>query len=434
MLLGSLFLFTGLAALVSARLIIFLFLALVLVLLVDAFRHGNFHAAMPRFDIATGSIGAFILFAASSALWAVEPDRTLARIGLAASIAFATFAVARIIQLQDSANVRSMAVGLWVGYLIGIVFFLIEFVTDQSVRIWLYNRLQVGAELLRPERYYLWEEGRLVNISSASLTRTIAPVTLLFWPVLMTVLGTVTKPRRRVVTLLLGALAIAVVMLSVHTTSKIAIVLGLLTYGFACKARQFTFYALATAWVLGFLVVVPAAHLMYRLDLHNASWLKASGQHRIILWKNTAEQIRKAPIAGVGADMNYVLGPAIDKTLPPDKFETSLSRHSHNTFLQTIFELGAVGALLLIMAGLGVLWQIRRLDAELQPFAYAMMAVGGVYFTASYGMWQTWYMSLFGIAAVLFALGRRSLEEAQTAPSVRVDAEVLRTGLKTKES
>jgi O-antigen ligase len=113
--------------------------------------------------------------------------------------------------------------------------------------------------------------------------------------------------------------------------------------------------------------------------------------------------------------MTYVLAPKLEKSMARGRFETSIASHAHNSFLQTWFELGAVGALLLMMAGLGLLWQIRRLDPDLQPFAYAIFATAGPYLVASYGMWQIWYVALFGLIAVLFAIGQNAMASGNGA-------------------
>jgi O-antigen ligase len=117
----------------------------------------------------------------------------------------------------------------------------------------------------------------------------------------------------------------------------------------------------------------------------------------------------QAPWFGVGARTTYVLGPLLEKemevTHPDERFERTLSAHSHSVYLQTWFELGLIGATLLTLLGLAVLQAIRSLARPLQPYAYATFVSVAAMAASSYGMWQIWFVSMFGFAAALFALG-----------------------------
>jgi O-antigen ligase len=169
------------------------------------------------------------------------------------------------------------------------------------------------------------------------------------------------------------------------------------------------------AWVCACLAVLPAALLAHRLDLHNASWLQTTAKHRIIIWNYTAEQVLNAPWLGIGARSTYVLGPRLEPeiTTPPDEaFRRTLSTHSHSIYLQTWFELGLVGASLLTLLGLSILQAMASLARRLQPYAYATFASAAIMAASSYGMWQLWFIALFGFCAVLFGLGCRLLEES----------------------
>lgn len=64
---------------------------------------------------------------------------------------------------------------------------------------------------------------------------------------------------------------------------------------------------MTVAWILVCLGAIPAALLLYKLDLQNASWLQPSGQQRILIWNEIAHLALKSPFLGVGADMTYVV-------------------------------------------------------------------------------------------------------------------------------
>jgi O-antigen ligase len=139
-----------------------------------------------------------------------------------------------------------------------------------------------------------------------------------------------------------------------------------------------------------------------------APWLQGSARHRIIIWNHTAEHVLKAPWFGVGARTTYVLGPRLEREQGMRKdvpYQRTLSAHSHSVYLQTWFELGLIGATLLCVVGLAILQAISSLTSRLQPYACATFASAAVMAASSYGMWQIWFVSMFGFCAALFGLG-----------------------------
>ena len=87
--------------------------------------------------------------------------------------------------------------------------------------------------------------------------------------------------------------------------------------------------------------------------------------------------------------------------------------HSHNEFLQTWYELGAVGAILLLATGCAVILSIGRLSPAIQPFMLAQFAGFFVMAAFSWGMWQSWLMALPGLAVLYAALAASFATAAQ---------------------
>jgi O-antigen ligase len=403
----SLFLLSAFVPLISGRATQVLLPVVVVVLLADVGVRGRLAAAVPVLDFVTASIGAFVVYAAVSALWAMDPARSVTRAAAAAIFAFASVAAAILVRREPRGALLPMAMGLWIGFLIGVVFCLFELLTGHIIKLGLLEALHVPAEMWRRLGSNRVAGG--AGDSYGAINRSIATITLLLWPVLMIVVGMATERWRRTAVILLTALVAVVVMLSAHTTSKVALVLGLIVFALACWARRLTFHVFVATWIASCLAIVPAARVPYQFDLHNATWLKMSAQHRVIIWHETADQVLKAPILGRGADSSHMFAPKPDRILSPEQFRLSLAAHPHNVFLQTWLELGAVGALLLMSFGLAVLWRVRLLAAQQQPFAYAILACAGASMHTSFGMWQFWYMCLFGLATVWFALGAHVL-------------------------
>jgi O-antigen ligase len=234
------------------------------------------------------------------------------------------------------------------------------------------------------------------------------PVTLFLWPAVMAARGTLTRRTGLVAAALIVLLGGADIMLAQHESSKLAFVAGLAVFAAAHVAGRFTGRIIATGWVIACLVVLPTALILHRLGMHDASWLQDSARHRIIIWDHTAQQVLKAPWFGVGARTTYVLGPRLEREQGMRKdepYQRTLSVHSHSVYLQTWFELGLIGATLLCVVGLAILQAIGSLASRLQPYACATFVSAAVMAASSYGMWQIWFVSMFGFCAALFGLG-----------------------------
>ena len=77
--------------------------------------------------------------------------------------------------------------------------------------------------------------------------------------------------------------------------------------------------------------------------------------------------------------------------------------------------LGAVGALLLLVAGVVGLRALAGLPAADQPYAYASFVAATVIASFSWGMWQPWFMCAFGIWIVALLVGLDAARRS-TAP------------------
>ncbi len=415
--LGSLILAAAATAPIGAKAIPFALSGVLLGHAGVAFARGRwadreFHFGWPEFALA-----AFFAWAAVTSVWSLDTARALTSIGLGLAIVFGSAAAAKGMADEERGAAARMAEGLWLGFALALVYFLIELLTNQGLKIWAYNLVGLQPGDLKAG-WFEFSDGRLVAIDRVDLTRNAAPVSLLLWPSLMAVLGAAAASWRRPLVAGLAALAAVVVFLSPHETSKLALPLGALAF-LACRVSPaWTWRGLAALWVMGSLLIVPAALLAHRLGLHDAPWLQQSAQHRIVIWNYTAEKTLEAPLFGAGALTTYVTGQFIKpkvENLPGEHQPRTLSQHAHNVFLQTWYELGLTGALLLAAAGAAIIGGLRRLPPRTQPFAAATFASAMALAGASYGMWQAWYMAMWGLAAIAFAVGARAYETREEA-------------------
>ena len=99
-------------------------------------------------------------------------------------------------------------------------------------------------------------------------------------------------------------------------------------------------------------------------------------------------------------------------------FPRTMGHHSHSLYLQTWYELGAVGALLLAIAGAVVVMLIFLLPASAQPFAAGAFATFAIVGAFAWGMWQSWFMCAAVLLAIylrITAVGASQMSEHQSA-------------------
>ena len=261
---------------------------------------------------------------------------------------------------------------------------------------------------LRPDPKHIQVvDGRVTAIGPYMLNRNMAALCLVIWPSLLmlrTLCGT--HMARHVGVALLTVAGVAILW-SDHATSVIAITLGGLTFvGMSLAARAMR-ALIVVAWTAAALLAAPIASLAFDHQLQLAEWLPQTARNRIILWGYTANEIKKAPLLGVGVASTRELDEARAPTAArPEGYGYALrtGRHSHSIFMQTWYELGGLGAVLLLvigLLGLKVLWRLPHVD---QPMAFAGFVAAVTIGASSWGMWQTWFMAAYGIWAVLLAL------------------------------
>ena len=130
-------------------------------------------------------------------------------------------------------------------------------------------------------------------------------------------------------------------------------------------------------WLAAALGMLPVVLMAHKADLHSNQSIPETGRARIILWNFTANKFLERPLLGVGANATKT----IDEDLKPNAkkmagapYAERTGQHSHNIFVQTWFELGAVGALLFLGSGF-MLWRAIGRTA----FRGATLCVGRLY-------------------------------------------------------
>lgn len=161
---------------------------------------------------------------------------------------------------------------------------------------------------------------------------------------------------------------------------------------------------------MAFVFVLPLSFFAYKTELHMASWLPNSARARVIIWEYTAERVLDRPWLGIGADSTRALKQQREAAEQPEGFifQRTTAWHAHDLFLQTWYELGVVGVILIALAGAAVALRMSLLPAEAQPFAAATFVAFWAIAAFGWGMWQTWLMCAVGLMLVYLGIAARA--------------------------
>ncbi len=370
-----------------------------------------FNGAKPselfRFDLALGLFALLALYLAINATWSLDRSHAFGKAAWFAVVVLLAFAACRAISRFDERQTRLAGRAFVTGLSAGLVIVLVEVLTDRAMTRFLYNTLP----FTRPgPKDIVVSDGKVIHIAAYQLDHNVAMLALLLWPGLLFL----RKRGARLWPVLLAAGTAAAILLSSHETSKIALSVSALTFLFALAWPTLARRGALAAWLLAFLLAVPLATLAYQSSLHQSEWLPYSARARIVLWGYTVEQISETPLLGIGIGSTRKLhektkddpnATVIVDTVQPDKtFVWGKGPHAHNGFLQAWYELGAVGAALLLVAGLAVLWNIARFPAGAQPYILAQFVAYLVVAAFAWGIWQSWLMALTGLMPIYAAL------------------------------
>lgn len=411
---------------VSAKLAPFALVLLVATLAVSAVLRGtlmhDLKSVRPGGIVLSG--GVLAGYCALSTMWAPigwPPVEAAGRLVAALLLSFAAFA---LVSNEDRRNILHMSESIWVGLLVVCVLFTVDAMMQQALKIFVYNAIGLRPGDLTPESWHLWKDGKLVRIYNTDLTRNAFGMPLLLWPALLGVAGITGGRLRLAIRLLVLVAVVAAILASTNETAKIALGAGLAVYALAFLSRTWARNLVIAGALAASLATIPIVKTMHAAGLANASWLPASGRSRIMIWNYTVDAVPQHWVGGIGARMTYhmheKLSPAPNsgdaawykdpKGTPPGK----LSLHSHNMFVQTWFELGAVGAILLAVFLMSIGMAMARLGDIEARHGLAMFASAMVLAASSYGMWQLWFTAMFALAAALFMVAASA---CQTAPA-----------------
>jgi O-antigen ligase len=378
-----------------------LFFFLVAIVLIAPFlRRGGDWRRLIRPSAALIGVLLVALYAFISATWAADPRAAFGEASLLLGVVLTTFAAGTALATLDKQELRRAALAFTAGAFLGALFLLIELLTDGAITRMAMNLLTA----LQPDRakHLVISRGKVTKINLSMLNRNVAMVMFSLWPGLL-ILRAAERAPRRVVSMGLFFLAVAVpVTISEHDSSQVALIGSPLVFLLAWAWRRETIRALAILWCAAFVLVLPLDFLAFKADLHMAPWLPSSFRARVIIWEYTAERVLDHPWLGIGAASTPALKePRTVAEQPPGfVYPRSTGQHAHDLFLQTWYELGLAGVILMAFAGAAVALRVSVLPFEVQPFAVATFATFFAMAAFAWGIWQEWLMCAVGLLVI----------------------------------
>lgn len=361
-------------------------------------------AALRRMAIPAGLLLVLAVWALASVAWAADKAEALNKAALlAALVAATTWAQAGLKDIPHDLLAR-LARACLATFFIAALYLLIEELSGHFIKWLLFTALP----FIRPVGKLISDTDGQVAIAGYITNRNMAALALALWPMLLMMRTGLKRDRGMIATAIIVVCVLVTLGLSKHETSLIALAASAVVLAIGFVWPKLALSIVAAGWVVATLLVVPLASWgAHGAQLYSAQWLPNSARHRVVLWAYTAEQVQHRPLHGVGAASTKAIdarrGPKVEP-LAGTQYEWRSGPHAHNVFLQTWYELGAIGAMLLCAAGLATIAVLSRLPLMAQPYAAAQLTTAGALAAFSWGMWQAWFLGAFAVAAVLMTL------------------------------
>jgi len=352
---------------------------------------------------------AFIAYLFINAMWSPDRAEGMLKAASVLGLVAAVCVIGASYSLRSETEARVLAKSALAGLLLGIAFLLIELSFGEPIARFLNNHV-IQLFNVSPKKTKI-VEGEVTKIAAFVLNRNVTSLVLLLIPGILFTAALATITARRVsLGVLVGATAVAV-LLSESGTSVVAFFVGGLVLALAALSLKLTRTVLIVGWTIATLLAVPLGALPYELGWHHWTWLPPeSVAARFYIWKYVADRVAERPITGIGIRGTRALHLVIPADAgDPSHAEFALqgraARHPHNIYLQTWLELGAIGAVLLLVVGLAAIWQMRFLPPTFEGSAYALFAVSSMIGLSGFDLWQAWLLAAlaFAWAGILLA-------------------------------
>ncbi len=244
----------------------------------------------------------------------------------------------------------------------------------------------------------------ILNRSATTLTLFAIPAAVAVWN------------RRGILGMGLWCAVFVSVLFLDSAAAVLGMLAGLAAFAVVLSAPRRGVYALA-AVALAVMLAAPAiprllpAQAVLKDSESGDTLIPRSAYHRLLIWEFTASRIAERPLFGWGLNTSRVMLGGNELF----KGEPALPLHPHNAALQIWLELGMLGAAL---AGVLLAWILHGVKLCVAPgwrrggAAAAVMAALAIA-QVSYGIWQSWWLSVLWMSAAFTIAVVRSGTEAE---------------------
>lgn len=388
------FLASGLAAAFSPHSFSVIFVAAALVLIGLDFadrRHGVVRLSFPFVLLLL-----FTAYGALSALWAPEPEAALKQAAQFLAVFLPAGLLMHALTRLNFDEARAAAHGLVIGVCLALLVFAVDVLSDGA----LYKAVQGSFyTLIRPEAP--------LDTSENVINRRAVPAALFVWPLAAWLWHRVTRGWALAVVLALTL----VVLPSSSQAVAVAMPVGLAVLLLAMWRPKL---AEPIAIAIPLLLLPAALPLAWALDVLGAadwSWLPYSAKVRAEAWPLIADLTAQRWFSGWGLEASRSLPAVMEMAEPTGRPAlVEVPMHPHHFYLQIWFELGIVGAAILLVATLAAALPLRRLAAPLHACGLALLATFCSGVAVSFGGWQTWLLACFFTAVAGMVVMTRLLD------------------------
>ncbi len=347
--------------------------------------------------VAAMLLGCLLVWGTASAVWSVDPVRSLVvavRLAGLFAVGLALAAGAGLVTAP-----RRLAFLLLIGVALGIAMVAIELATAG------------GLSSLVSDRAYRPTQ---LNQASISFALLVLPASAL-----LISLG------QAIFAALLAAVTAVTVYELAGTAAKAVLITGLAMGLLLYRARP---VVAEVALAISVVAIIAAPLTFARLERlpglgETADSFKISAGHRLLIWSFAGDRIAERPLTGWGLDASRAI-PGGDDPIRPG--ETWMPLHPHNAALQVWLELGAPGAILFALLVAFVWDALARVEWPplFAAAAGASLTIAFVGCFATYGIWQEWWLgtlsfSLFLVLVMARVAGRAVLPANANASKPR---------------
>jgi O-antigen ligase len=336
--------------------------------------------------IATMLLGCLLLWGTASALWSVNPVRSLvvaARLAGLFTVGLGLAAGAGLV-----AAPRRLTFLLLIGMALGIAMVAIELATGGGL-----NSL-VSDRAYRPTQ---------LNQASISFALLVLPASALLISLGQTIFAT-----------LLAAVTAVMVYELAGTAAKAVLLAGVAMSLLLYRARPLV---AGVALAVSVAAIVAAPLTFARLERlpglgETADSFKISAGHRLLIWSFAGDRIAERPVTGWGLDASRAI-PGGDDPIRPG--EPWMPLHPHNAALQVWLELGAPGAALFALLTAIVWGALARVEwpPVFAAAAGASLTIAFLGCFTTYGIWQEWWLGTLSFSLFLVLVMARVAERAR---------------------